>query len=86
LGNLTQSPRRRGLVSAFGGQYNWATVLLKAGELEQAALWFERSATGGTPGVRRAVTALVNELITRGGAMAAFQKLAAHLNAAALPL
>jgi TPR repeat protein len=78
--------RRSAEAGYFRGQYNWATVLLKAGELEQAALWFERSATGGTPGVRRAVTALVNDLITRGGAMDAFQKLAHHLNAAALPL
>jgi TPR repeat protein len=69
----------------FRGQYNWATVLLNAGELEEAALWFERAAVGGTPGVRRAVTSLVNELVARGGAMDAFQTLAIRLNAAALP-
>jgi TPR repeat protein len=67
----------------FRGQYNWATVLLKAGELEEAARWFERAADGGTFGVRRAVTTLVNELVTRGGASGAFQSLAVRLNAAA---
>jgi TPR repeat protein len=70
----------------FRGQYNWATVLLKAGELEDAALWFERAATGGNSGVRHAVSALVKELVTRGGAGDAFQTLATRLNASALPL
>lgn len=67
----------------FRGQYNWATVLLKAGELEHAALWFERAAAGGNSGVRRAVKSLVNGLVTRGGEMQVFQPLAARLNAAA---
>jgi len=77
--------RRSAEAGYFRGQYNWATVLLKAGALEDAALWFERAAGGGNSGVRRAVTALVNELIVRG-ATGAFQTLADRLNAAAVSL
>ena len=39
----------------FRGQYNWATVLLRANRVEEAAIWFECAANGGTVGVRRAV-------------------------------
>jgi TPR repeat protein len=42
----------------FRGQYNWATVLLRAGRVEEAAAWFERAATGGTARVRGAIVAL----------------------------
>ena len=31
----------------FRGQYNWATVLMKQGRFDEAALWFERAATAG---------------------------------------
>jgi len=60
-------------------------MLLKAGRIDEAALWFERAAAGGTPGVRRAVTTLVNELITRGDGMSAFHRVAVRLNAASNP-
>jgi hypothetical protein len=39
----------------FRGQYNWATLLLKAGRVEEAAEWFGRAANGGTSAVRSAV-------------------------------
>ncbi len=50
------------VVSAFGaeggyfrGQYNWASILLHANRFDEAAVWFERAAVGGTDGVRQAV-------------------------------
>jgi TPR repeat protein len=73
--------RRSANAGYFRGQYNWATVLLKSGHIDDAALWFERAVAGGTPGVRRAVTALVNELVAGGGQMIAFERLIARLNA-----
>jgi uncharacterized protein len=39
----------------FRGQYNWATHLLEAGRIEEAAHWFELAARSGTPAVREAV-------------------------------
>ena len=39
----------------FRGQYNWASILLHADRFDEAAIWFERAAIGGTDGVRQAV-------------------------------
>jgi TPR repeat protein len=78
--------RRSAEAGYFRGQFNWATMLLTAGELEEAARWLERAASAGNSGVRRAVVTVVNELVTRGGAMAIFQPLAARLNASSSPL
>jgi uncharacterized protein len=50
----------------FRGQYNWASVLLKTGRDEEAAHWFERAVTCGTPAVRDAVLELVNRLTAAG--------------------
>lgn len=43
----------------FRGQFNWATLLLKAGHVQEAANWLERSANGGNQPVRLAVLALI---------------------------
>jgi len=61
--------RRSAEAGYFRGQYNWAGMLLKAGRFEEAAVWFERAAVGGTAAVRRAVA----ELIARAGAPRALQ-------------
>jgi TPR repeat protein len=47
--------RRSAEAGYFRGQYNWATVLLEAGQEDEAAVWFARAAAGGTPAVREAV-------------------------------
>jgi uncharacterized protein len=44
----------------FRGQFNWASMLLSAGRVEEAAVWFECAANGGTVGVRRAVLEAVS--------------------------
>ncbi len=75
--------RRSAQAGYFRGQYNWATVLLKAGAVKDAAQWLERAASGGNSEVRGTVTALVNALVRRGGAMDLFEPLAARLNASA---
>jgi TPR repeat protein len=67
--------RRSAEAGYFRGQYNWASILLKAGRFEEAAVWFERAAVGGTAAVRRAVM----ELIVRAGAPRALQNLAERL-------
>lgn len=54
--------RRSAYAGYFRGQYNWATVLLNSGHTEEAAIWLERAAAGGTPQVRRTALALANEL------------------------
>ena len=71
--------RRSAEAGYFRGQYNWASLLLKAGRFEEAACWFERAAVGGTAAVRRAV-----ELIARAGAPRALRDLAARLEAGRL--
>jgi TPR repeat protein len=63
------------------GQYNWATVLLETGRSAEAAVWLERAAGQGTPGVRRAVAELVRGIVARGGGRSAFQRFAARLKA-----
>jgi uncharacterized protein len=63
----------------FRGQYNWASVLLKAGRDEEAAHWLERAVAGGTPGVREAVVDLVNRL-TAAGPGGAAPKISAALH------
>ncbi|HLY56339.1 MAG TPA: tetratricopeptide repeat protein [Stellaceae bacterium] len=45
----------------FRGQYNWATVLLRAGRADEAATWFARAAAGGTEAVREAVASIQRE-------------------------
>jgi TPR repeat protein len=77
--------RRSAHAGYFRGQYNWATVLLKAGHIEEAARWFEHAAVGGTASVRRTVTELVDQLVSHGIGMMEFQRLATRLNSAALP-
>jgi uncharacterized protein len=69
--------RRSAEAGYFRGQYNWASVLLKAGRFEEAAIWFERATAGGTAAVRRAI----GEMIERAGAPRAFEQLAARLKA-----
>ena len=72
--------RRSAEAGYFRGQYNWASLLLKAGRFEEAASWFERAAAGGTAAMRRAVA----ELIARAGAPRALQNLAAGLKSGRL--
>ena len=38
--------RRSAQAGYFRGQYNWASLLLKAGRFEESAAWFERAAAG----------------------------------------
>ena len=65
----------------FRGQYNWAGMLLKAGRVDEAALWLERAAASGTAAVRRAVMALIaRERAPRS--VLALQGLAARLSGA----
>jgi uncharacterized protein len=59
----------------FRGQYNWATVLLKANRLDEAAAWFECAANGGTVGVRRAVL----EAVSRSAVSDALRELGLRL-------
>jgi hypothetical protein len=72
--------RRSAEAGYFRGQYNWASILLKAGRFEEAAQWFERAAIGGTAAMRRAVV----ELIARAGTPRPLQALAAQLKAGRL--
>jgi hypothetical protein len=72
--------RRSAEAGYFRGQYNWASILLKAGRCDEAARWFERAALGGTAAMRRAVM----ELIARAGAPRPLQTLAARLKAGSL--
>jgi hypothetical protein len=69
--------RRSAEAGYFRGQYNWASILLRAGRLEESAKWFECAAIGGTAAVRRAVM----ELIARAGSPRPLQALAAQLKA-----
>jgi uncharacterized protein len=49
--------RRSAEAGYFRGQFNWATILLRSGRADEASIWFERAANGGTPGVRAAIIA-----------------------------
>src|SRR5580698_2974068 len=69
--------RRSAEAGYFRGQYNWASILLKAGRYEEAARWFERAALSGTAAMRRAVV----ESITRAGTPRPLRSLAAKLKA-----
>jgi len=62
----------------FRGQYNWASVLLKAGRDEEAAHWFECAVAGGTPAVREAVLELVARMMN-GGATGSSPNISAAL-------
>jgi TPR repeat protein len=68
--------RRSAEAGYFRGQYNWASLLLKAGRFEESAGWFEGAVAAGTAAMRRAVA----DLIARAGAPRALQNLAARLN------
>lgn len=50
--------RRSAEAGYFRGQFNWASVLLTFDRADDAARWFERAASGGTPAVREAVLQL----------------------------
>jgi uncharacterized protein len=69
--------RRSAEAGYFRGQYNWASILLKAGRFEESARWFERAAIGGTAAMRRTVM----QLIARAGTPRPLQTLAARLQA-----
>ena len=73
--------RRSAEAGYFRGQYNWASILLKAGRFEEAARWFERATLSGTAAMRRAVM----ELIARAGTPRPLQTLAARLKAGPSP-
>ena len=73
--------RRSAEAGYFCGQFNWATMLLKAGRSNDAVLWLERAAASGTSGVRQAVTRLLNELAARVGEIGQFRRLADHCEA-----
>jgi uncharacterized protein len=66
LGLAADWYRRSAEGGYFRGQYNWASVLLKTGRDEEAAHWFERAVSSGTPAVRHAVLELVNRLTAAG--------------------
>ncbi len=59
----------------FRGQYNWATLLLASGRVDEAAKWFERAAMTGSPQIRKAVI----DRFSRPGIADALQRLAARL-------
>jgi TPR repeat protein len=46
----------------FRGQFNWASVLLKDGHVDEAAVWLERAVVGGTAGIRTAVMDLISRV------------------------
>jgi TPR repeat protein len=73
--------RRSAEAGYFRGEYNWATMLLAAGRVEEAAIWLERAAGHGTPGVRRAVLALLE----RSDAGGTLRRLALRLQGASPP-
>jgi uncharacterized protein len=54
--------RRSAQGGYFRGQFNWASVLLKAGQVDEAAVWLERAVAGGTAGVRTAVIDLISRV------------------------
>jgi TPR repeat protein len=54
--------RRSAEAGYFRGQYNWASILLKCERTEEAALWLERAAASGTPGVREAVNRIAESV------------------------
>src|SRR4029077_9031744 len=72
--------RRSAEAGYFRGQYNWASLLLKAGRFEASAVWFERAVVGGTAAMRRAVA----ELIALARAPRALQNPAARFKAGSL--
>lgn len=72
--------RRSAEAGYFRGQYNWASILLKAGRYEEAGVWFERAAISGTAAMRRAVM----ELIERAGSPRPLEQLAARLRSGGL--
>ncbi|HEY1725963.1 MAG TPA: tetratricopeptide repeat protein [Steroidobacteraceae bacterium] len=47
----------------FRGQYNWATVLLERGRLEEALRWFRRAAASGTSAVRAAASSAIERIL-----------------------
>jgi TPR repeat protein len=71
--------RRSAEAGYFRGQYNWATLLLKAGHPDQAVAWFERAATGGTPGICSAIIDTIERDSCGAGTDGALHRLAARL-------
>jgi uncharacterized protein len=71
--------RRSAEAGYFRGQYNWATLLLRADRPDEAAVWFERAASNGTPGVRSAVIDTIERKCCGAGTDGALQRLAARL-------
>jgi TPR repeat protein len=71
--------RRSAEAGYFRGQYNWASVLLKAGRADEAAAWFERAASGATPSVRSAVIDTIERNSGGAGTDDALHGLAARL-------
>jgi TPR repeat protein len=70
--------RRSAESGYFRGQYNWASVLLKEGQVAEAAMWFERAAAGGSAALRRTVI----DTLRRAGAGSVLRDLADRLRAA----
>jgi uncharacterized protein len=62
LGAAAAWYRRSAEAGYFRGQYNWATLLLRSGHVDEAVEWFERAAMGGNAGVRGAVMHVVVQL------------------------
>jgi hypothetical protein len=54
--------RRSAEAGYFRGQYNWASLLREAGRIDEAVVWFEHAAAGGTPAVRRAAQEALQSL------------------------
>lgn len=62
----------------FRGQYNWAAVLLNCQRDEEAVVWLERAARGGTPAVRQAVINLATLFTGVNGLSALVERLGAE--------
>jgi TPR repeat protein len=67
--------RRSAESGYFRGQYNWATLLLSWGHGDEAVIWLERAALGGSFGVRRVII----DLLDRVGATHALFRLKLRL-------
>jgi uncharacterized protein len=63
----------------FRGQFNWASILLKAGRADEAAIWFECAAAGGSAGVRQAVVDTLHRAPAAATASGALRDLAVRL-------
>jgi TPR repeat protein len=75
LGAAADWYRRSALGGYFRGQFNWASMLLSSGRIEEAAAWFERAASAGSAAVRAAVV----QIGARSDAPGALRRLAERL-------